>query len=120
MKQLLMYLAVAIALSINAQARLGETLEQCKERYGKIASLSDDMHSAQVGDYSLIIWTESGVCTKIIYSRVDDRVLTKREVAKIMDIYEISKDEGVTVQWAEDKKSLLFSGKYRAVDISGL
>jgi hypothetical protein len=69
------FLSIAFLLLCNsyAQARIGETLEECRARYGKEASDKDVAYIFIKDEFKLRVYFEEGKCVKVSYEKVDPK-----------------------------------------------
>ena len=70
-------LLLLVAFTSSAFARLGETLQQCEQRYGKPAQSDATSLTFQKSGFFLIVYFFEGKCDKITYRKVEQNALGK-------------------------------------------
>ena len=92
----LMTVLLLLVLTLPVRAQLGQTLEQCATRYGQPTSIEGVPGSALTGyhysskDYLIVIYftkiegTGDEIAAKIVFHRVDTKVLADKEIETLL------------------------------------
>ena len=100
-------MSLLLALSTFASARLGETKEQCVERYGEVGKVDDNGTSFSDGGYILCLqFGSDGRCGLLTVSRRKLERLSSVEVVQDMSVkgdgYGKVKTENGNYRWHGD------------------
>jgi hypothetical protein len=67
--------------------RVGETIAQCDDRYGKPVEVTSDLRVYHKEQMVIGVFHENGVCWKIAYAHADGTPLSEVERNAILDLY---------------------------------
>ena len=86
MKKNIITILTVLALSTLAHARIGETVAECKARYGEVKLEDEDQKFYQKSGYTIaIFFNDNGKCCQIHYLKSGEGELTEKEVNAFMN-----------------------------------
>jgi hypothetical protein len=95
-------LAVLLALTaLNAQARIGETLEQCTVRYGTRVNLGSTFARFNKNGFQICVWFYEGKADSIDYQKLEHDILDNPVKMSDNEIAWFRKFNGGNREWVE-------------------
>ena len=77
---------LALLIPQMALARIGETKEQCDERYGEPTSVDGVARSYQKGAFTIILYIVDGKCHGISYTKTDGSEISDKELQTLRSV----------------------------------
>ena len=86
MKIIQVILVVLLILMKNSEARIGETREQCEQRYGKSLGSKDSYVIYHKNDYDIVVHFYNDYADQIVYDKPNHEPFSDREVKTLLEI----------------------------------
>ena len=118
MKYLLLILALMIPQM--AAARLGETVEQCDKRYGKVAEKDKSSKIYESKGYRIEVRFQDSVCWCITYRKLDKSLIAQSVIEKLKSLagvgWEVTHSGNGMSEWQTDlmiASDFVYKGKHQ-------
>ena len=118
MKTAAILAAISLSLSSASFARLGETMDKCRERYGALDQDASypTRYSASVGDYIVTVEFIDGICEGIGYVKISSDPARRKEQLSQLEVETLIKNNFGGAPYVTDEG--IGQTNFRAKDLS--